>query len=380
MQNSNQQYHIAIIGGGLAGLTLSIQCAAAGFKTILFEKEQYPFHKVCGEYISLESYPFLQRLGLSLEKFNLPVIKNLQLSDVKGKLYQFNLPLGGFGISRFTLDHHLYKLAIAKGVEVLTETKVLDIIFDNNSFSIQTSKGDFTSIVAAGSFGKRSNIDVKWKRSFTIQKPDKLNNYIGVKYHIRFPFEKENIALHNFHNGYCGISNIEDDQCCLCYLTTANNLKANQNSIESMEKNILWQNPKLREIFTKATFLYKEPLVISQVSFTKKQQVENHMLMIGDAAGLITPLCGNGMSMAMHASKLAFENIDDFLRQKINRNQMEVTYTSQWKQHFSKRLFIGRIVQRVFGNNTTTSLFLATMNKLPWLSKKIISTTHGKPF
>ncbi len=42
----------AIIGGGLAGLSLSIQLAKAGFKVVLFEKEKYPYHKVCGEYLS----------------------------------------------------------------------------------------------------------------------------------------------------------------------------------------------------------------------------------------------------------------------------------------------------------------------------------------
>ena len=43
------QYDIAIIGGGLAGLSLAIQGADKGYKTVVFEKEQYPFHKVCGE-------------------------------------------------------------------------------------------------------------------------------------------------------------------------------------------------------------------------------------------------------------------------------------------------------------------------------------------
>ncbi|MEP7318076.1 MAG: NAD(P)/FAD-dependent oxidoreductase [Panacibacter sp.] len=380
MHQDHQQYDIAVIGGGLAGLTLSIQCANAGYKTILFEKEQYPFHKVCGEYISLESLSFLERLGINLKNFDVPVIKKLEVSDVKGSVYQFDLPLGGFGISRNTLDNQLYHLALLKGVEVLTATKVNDIIFNNNFFDIQTNKGNFTSIIAAGTFGKRSNIDVKFKRSFITQKTGKLNNYIGVKYHIRFPFAKENIALHNFKNGYCGISNIEDNKCCLCYLTTANNLKANNNSIAEMEKNILWQNPVLKEIFSNATFLYKEPLVISQVSFNKKQQVENHVLMVGDAAGLIAPLCGNGMSMAMHAGKLAYENINAFLEKKITRTQMEHHYTIQWQHQFSKRLFTGRTVQRFFGNNTSTSLFLATMNKMPWLAKKIINTTHGQPF
>ncbi len=54
-------FTVAIVGGGLAGLSLSILLSKAGHKTILFEKEKYPFHKVCGEYISLESWNFIER-------------------------------------------------------------------------------------------------------------------------------------------------------------------------------------------------------------------------------------------------------------------------------------------------------------------------------
>ena len=59
MQNE-QPYDVAIIGGGLAGLSLAIQCASQNVSVVLFEKETYPYHKVCGEYISLESQPFLE--------------------------------------------------------------------------------------------------------------------------------------------------------------------------------------------------------------------------------------------------------------------------------------------------------------------------------
>src|SRR3954451_17583539 len=107
MSDVDEIYDVVIIGGGLAGLTLSIQSADAGYKTILFEKEAYPFHKVCGEYISLESLPFLKKLGLPVEAFDLPFIKKLQLTDVKGKLFEFDLPFGGFGISRYKLDNTL---------------------------------------------------------------------------------------------------------------------------------------------------------------------------------------------------------------------------------------------------------------------------------
>ncbi len=377
---SSTTYHTAIIGGGLAGLCLSIQLADAGYNVVLFEKEEYPFHKVCGEYISLESWNFLGRLGVPLSSWQLPIIKQFQVSDVKGNLYDFNLPLGGFGVSRYMLDEGLYKIAIQKGVAIHTATKVTDVQFKNELFYIQTTAGDFTATIAAGSFGKRSNLDVKWNRNFVQQKPNKLNNYIGIKYHIRFPHPVDTIALHNFYNGYCGISKIEGDRYCLCYLTTAENLKQSNNSIKQMEAEILSQNPILKTIISTAEFLYQEPLVISQISFDKKQQVENNMLMLGDAAGMITPLCGNGMSMAMHGSKLAYEAIHSFLQQQISRTQMEKQYAVNWDKQFSKRLWMGRNVQRLFGGNTTTALFFKTMKALPALARLVIKSTHGEPF
>ena len=80
-------------------------------------------------------------------------------SSLGGKQYTFPLPLGGFGISRFTLDNALYNLALSKGVEVFTSTKVNDIIFSNDKFTIDTSKMIVESNVAVGAFGKRSNLE-----------------------------------------------------------------------------------------------------------------------------------------------------------------------------------------------------------------------------
>lgn len=373
-------YDVAIIGGGLAGLCLAIQCADNHRSVILCEKEEYPFHKVCGEYISLESWSFLQKAGAKLGELNLPIIKTLQLSDAGGNAYTFNLPLGGFGVSRYFLDNILFKAALSKGVEVCTNTKVNSVEYNDDHFVITSAEKTARAKVTAGTFGKRSNLDIKWNRSFTRQKPNSLNNYIGIKYHIRYSHNPDHIYLHNFYNGYCGLSKIEDGKSCLCYLTTAENLRNNGNSIYELQKNILYKNPKLKEIFTSATFLYDQPLAISQVSFNKKSQVENHVLMLGDAAGMISPLCGNGMSMAMHSAKLAFQQIQQFLPGNITRTQMEDFYTKTWLNSFSNRLWMGRNVQRLFGGNFSTSVFLKSMSLFPSIAKHIIESTHGKPF
>lgn len=376
----DSKYDIAIIGGGLAGLALSIQCVRAGYRTVLFEKEKYPFHKVCGEYISLESWNFLEELGVPLSDMQLPAITRLQVSAPNGKIIESNLPLGGFGISRYTLDLMLANIARKEGVVVMEETRVLNVVYRNNGFVVFSSRGETEVKVAAGTFGKRSNLDAKWKRPFTQVKPNKLNHYVGIKYHVRINFPEDLIALHNFENGYCGISRVDGDRYCLCYLTTAANLRKCHSDIAAMEKRILQKNPLLEKIFTEAQFLYEEPLTVSRISFNNKNQVENHVLLIGDAAGMITPLCGNGMSMALHGSKLAFEEIGQFLKGRISRYEMEMQYTQQWEKYFSRRLQAGRLIQRFFGNISLSNFLLTSLKPFPKIITWLIRQTHGKPF
>lgn len=378
---SNEQiYDCAIVGGGLAGLSAAILLAEKKYRVVLFEKEIYPFHKVCGEYISEESRPFLERLGVPLNDLDLPRIKKLVVSAPNGRILEQELSPGGFGISRFTLDEMLCNIAIKKGVTVLQNCKVNDVLFVDDLFSITTTQGIYTSKSCCGSFGKRSNLDVKWKRPFSQQPARKLNQFVGVKYHIRATFPPDAIALHNFQDGYCGISKIENDRYCLCYLTHAGNLAKSDQQIAAMEKNILSLNPHLKKIIENVTHLYPEPLTISQVSFLKKSRVENHVLMLGDAAGLITPLCGNGMSLAMHSAKIGAIVTDDFLSGKTGRLSMERNYAAAWKKQFARRLWFGRRIQYFFGKPATTNFFIAIMKKFPSLTRWLIRQTHGAPF
>ncbi len=380
MVTDNTMYDVAIIGGGLAGLTLAIQCANAGYKTIVIEKETYPFNRVCGEYISMESWNFLTELGLPLYEMQLPKIKNLLITAPNGKKIEQLLPLGGFGISRYKIDFDLCQIAKTAGVTLKEGCKVEDITFNNNFFIVTTPTGKVHAHVAAGCFGKRSNIDVKWSRNFILKKQNRLNNYIGIKYHIKINLADDLIALHNFENGYCGISKIEDGKYCLCYLTTAENLKKAGNNIPQLEAQTLAKNPFLKNILENGEKIFTNPVTISQISFNKKKQVENNVLLIGDAAGMITPLCGNGMSMAMHGSKLAFEAIKKFMRKDISRKQMEIEYTKAWQKQFSARLLTGRIIQRLFGKKWLTNLFITSLTPFPQLIRLLIKQTHGKPF
>jgi flavin-dependent dehydrogenase len=375
MQN---KYDISIIGGGLAGLTLAIQLADAGISCVLFEKNKYPFHKVCGEYISMESWDFVERLGLDLEKMDLPLIKRLNVSSPSGKLLKHELDLGGFGISRFLLDGKLVEIAKAKGVSLIDDCRVLDVRFTGEHFIIDTENGSFTSEICAGAWGKKSNLDIKTKREFTKKKAGK--NYVGIKYHINIDFPNDLIELHNFADGYCGISKIENNRYCLCYLSGSENLKKYKGDIKKMEEQVLMKNPFLKEYFSKAVFLFDEPLTISQIKIGYKKAVENNILMVGDTAGNIAPLSGNGMSMAMRSSFHLNKLLIEYFRKKISRKELEKEYEMFWNRQFKKRVALSAVLQKLLKNRVLTDLTISVLKKFPLLRNKIIKSTHGKPF
>ncbi len=54
------------------------------------------------------------------------------------------------------------------------------------------------------------------------------------------------------------------------------------------------------------------------------------------------------MSMALHSSKLAFEEINSFLQGRINRYEMEIQYTQQWEKYFGRRLRGRAIITKAF--------------------------------
>ena len=372
---TKRSFDVTIIGGGLAGLTSAIHLSSNNFKVLLIEKNEYPKHKVCGEYISNEVLPYLNSLGFNPYNFGAKCISKFQLTTHNNKLIESKLPLGGFGISRYEMDYQLYQLALNKNVEVLKAT-VNEVIFKNDVFRIKTKSNQiYKSKLVIGAFGKRSNLDVQLQRKFIKKK----SPYLGVKIHLSGDFEEDKVALHNFKGGYCGVSKVENNHINLCYITDYNAFKKFKD-IDAFQEEVLFKNSALKEIFQSSKLEFEKPLTISQISFETKNPVENHILMCGDSAGMIHPLCGNGMGMAIRSAQLASEVIIDYLHGKIaTRSQLEKLYTKSWNKAFGLRLKAGHAIAYLFRQDWLAPKLLIVLRRFPFLMPLIIKMTHGKP-
>ncbi len=372
---TEQVSDVLIIGGGLAGLCCAIHLSGKGLSVVLIEKEAYPRHKVCGEYVSNETLPYLTSLGIDPFELGAVRIDELDFSVPGVDSLKTSLPLGGFGISRFTLDHALYEKATEKGAKIIQD-QVEKIDFVKDKFQIITKKRkSYSSLFVIGAYGKRSVLDKKLDREFISKK----SSYVAVKAHYKGYFPENLVGLYNFEGGYCGVSNVEGKKLNVCYIVDYRVFQKYK-SIDRFQEEMLKSNKDLNAVLETSEMVFEKPLSISQISFDTKELIVDHVLMCGDSAGLIHPLCGNGMGMAIGAARLVSDAILSYFNGKLKtREEVEKQYIQQWNKSFRSRLRTGHALALLLRNYKTTSILLPFLRSFPAVLRRIISATHGKP-
>ncbi|MGB5497904.1 MAG: FAD-dependent oxidoreductase, partial [Maribacter sp.] len=302
-------------------------------------------------------------------------ITDFEISALNGYKTATKLPLGGMGMSRYALDNLLYEKAKQQDVKFFF-SKVTGVTYEHDQFIVRTEVDSYSAKVVIGAYGKRSALDKSLQRDFSYEK----NTWLAVKGHYRHSaFPQNLVALHNFEGGYGGLSKTEEGTVNFCYLTSYKSFKK-YGDIKEFNQKVVSKNKYLKAFLDEADPIFDNPLSIAQFSFQKKEPIVNHILMCGDTAGLIHPLCGNGMAMAIHSAKLVSEPIHQFLKETTyERAQMEKDYSQVWNRTFKKRLWYGRRLQYLLLNKKYIAIGIRTAGALKGLLKFIISKTHGKP-
>jgi menaquinone-9 beta-reductase len=375
-------YDAIIVGAGLAGCSAAIQLADRGHTVLLLEQQHYPAHKLCGEFLSIEVLGIFAHLGLldQVQRSGAQPINQALVTTAGGTSFSRTLPGTALGLSRYQLDLMLFERAIALGATGYDGTVVKAI--DGNltdGFTVQTNRGKFRSRTVLGAYGKRSALDVKRDRPFT-RKP---SPWIGFKAHCSGLDLPGTIELHAFAGGYCGLSAIETGQINLCWIGHESVLKSggDQNLPAA-----LYANPVLRDRLSHLKFDGLRPTVghrtvqhrLRQISFALKGTFDDDVCLIGDTAGMITPLCGDGMAMALHTAKIVVPLVSDYLVGNISANQWKQQYQQQWQREFKTRLQLGRFLHSAFIRPPIAQVSVGLCQSFPTIGDWLIQHTRGE--
>lgn len=379
-------FDAAIIGGGPAGCSAAITLAQSGLRVALFEAKTYPHDKLCGEFLSPECTILLDRLGVgeALRASGPIAIENVRFSAPDGATWHASLPGVAWGLSRKTLDATLAKRARAVGVAVHEATTVRAVTGNlRNGFELDMRSAGVAQAAASGkdsvtharlviaAHGKRSNLDRALKRRFV----DQHQPFVALKSHFAGPALPARIELHGFRGGYCGFSECEGGVANVCLLAHESVFK----QAEGIDAFVRWmcaQNTRLADWLSHATQIDTRWISIAQVPFVDKRVVVDDVWMAGDAAGLIAPLAGDGIAMALHGGQLAALHAAAFLLGHLSEVESTRRYEHAWRREFGARMRLGRMLQRLMLRPRWLSFSLRMLAAAPPLGRYLIEHTR----
>lgn len=293
MQLKKTYYDIAIIGGSIAGLTTAYYLLKTGLKIIILEQKKETGYPVCcGEAISKKSLDNLEFFDNSFIDTN---VKGFRVFFPDKNF--FYVDTEGYLINRDKFEKHIAKEIMKKGVNLLLNTKVVNIEKNENSYSVSTANKTFYAKFIVGADGPASitdNIIFKNKYiltdavQFKIKKTDfpyHTNDYLNFYYHKLSPFyfwvfEKQN----EINIGGA----VKDKETLIKFIK--------EYFPSTGLKNAFFSRGKI------------------PVSWIKKQIYRENCFLTGDAAGLTNPVSFAGIYSAIKSAKICAECINLYFK------------------------------------------------------------------
>ncbi|HEY7712712.1 MAG TPA: FAD-dependent oxidoreductase [Candidatus Entotheonella sp.] len=372
---------VVVVGAGPGGCATAYHLHQAGWRVIVAERLMYPVDKMCGEFLSPEGVVSLERMGLgsALISYTPPALDKLLISSPQGKTWTTSLPRPGLGMTRRCLDQALVQRCQEVGIEVMHGLQIREVDGDfEHGFHLHgrspQGEQELKTRLVVGAFGKQSLLHRKL-RGTNSQVPASL---MALKLYAAGGHLPGHIELHTFPGGYAGICEVEEGRTVLCLLTeTAVFRRAGANG-DRFGAEVMGQNPLLGERLADLRPSWSSAFAIANLAFGPRSLMARDVLMVGDAAASISPLCGDGMSMALQAAELLVPLANRFLTGDWHSGEMVRTYQRHWRREFSRRLWVGKGLQKIFLTPSWGSATMMLLHLFPNLGQRLIDWTRGE--
>jgi len=344
IQRTRETFDAAVIGGGPGGATAARYLARQGFRVILFEKDKLPRVKICAGGIIPRVLRGLPEQAASVIEKHCTRAEVHVVDQGLRFLVKRAVPIVSTTM-RNRFDFALVNAAEEAGVRVVSKCKVLDFSENRDCVEILTAKGTFSSRFLVGADGALSLVARKagfekqghLVPAFEIEvgvAPDRLRTYDGV---VRFDFGI-------VPRGYGWVFPKKD------HLSIGvGQMRKGRIHLENILENYLrYLGIEPAEILSKKGFVI--PAMPRRDGFVK-----GRTLLVGDAAGLVDPVTGEGISAAMESGKIAATAL---AKGGLRPDPVKHCYEEMLRKEMLKDLQWGRFVSRLAYDHPKIRAFL----------------------
>ncbi len=306
--------NVAIIGAGPAGSYCAYKLAEQGIYPILFD-HSHPREKPCGGLIpanAQEFFPFIKDISVEHSERN-----SMHLISPSGRKTIVRFRKGMLrGFSRLKFDQYLLNMAMNKGSELIEE-KVIGLEHKYGWWRVRTQRQSYDVKTLVGADGVNSLV-----RRNTIGSLNKADKVLCFGYFIK-GLEKEDII----------IKYLPKDRGYMWIIPRGETASIGAGSLGLFRPNELKNlvNMFISEHYPQAEKISEWAALVPNVRDVKtfhRPIAGPNIILIGDAAGHVSPISGSGIVYAMLDGELAAETISEGHPELFNERWIK-TY-GQW--------------------------------------------------
>jgi geranylgeranyl reductase family protein len=349
---------VAVLGGGPAGAFAAAELSSAGLRTVVLD-EKLAWEKPCGgglTYKAYNQYPFLMHNDAPKKLITQTVLAAPGAGDVTLKL---NEPLLIY--SRYDLNRLLLERAERAGAQI-EKTRVLSIERQSAGWRLKTKSGSLEADFCVVATGARNPL----REVGTQLAPSDAMSALG--YYV--PGEQDQIDI-QFLNGLQGYIWVFP-RCGHLSVGICGKGEPAQALRARLERYMAGKG-----ISSKGASFYSHLLPSLETKAWKKNRVTGDGWMaVGDAAGLVDPITGEGLYYAMRSADLAAkallaeaggvaEKLQAYRRHLRKDFSADLEFSSRLaKQVFLGRFLLGSVPARMIQFTRRSPRFSALMQDL----------------
>ena len=365
---------IVILGGGPAGLMAGIISARRGWDTVLIEKRSFPVGKPCGEGLMPQGVTRLQQLFPSTDFEPLPkcLFRGIRYISPQEReatgLFQGS---PGWGIARTTLSQFFWEQARSLPNLQILEQTTAQLAGTPVAPEVQTSEGNWQPQLLIGADGLHSPTR-HWAQLQGL--PSSLQRW-GIRQHFNLTPWADLVEVHWQPNLEAYVTPVTSNQIGIALLS-------NKTSLPRVGKSKLMREA-LQSFPTLANRLRgvspsDEIRVVGPLHQRTLFAGKGRTLLIGDAAGYLDAITGEGISNALEQA-LLLDSLMGEVKNPKEWNQLVNHYRIQQPKLLRKYYFLTRLTLLLHRRPWLTELVVQTFAKIPGLFDQILSLQAGRP-
>ncbi len=332
---------VTIVGGGLAGLTLGIRLRRLGVACDVWEAQEYPRHRVCGEFLSGRGRGLLADLGLMpvLEAHGARLAREVAFHSGESPTGRGTLPEPALCLSRHRMDAVLADAFTGAGGVLRRGERFVGAL-------------DEPGVVRAT--GREPQVESRGWR------------WLGLKAHATGVVLTADLEMHFLGDAYVGLCGIEDGRVNVCGLF--------RTRVPLVDLRRTWRErlrgpggSPLRERLEGAVFDEASFTAVAALRPVGRKGRSTDEFRVGDARGMIPPVTGNGMSMALESAALAAPHLASWSRGEAAWDEARRSVDRTCDAAFRGRLKWAAALQSAVMNPVTRRLWAFAFPRFPGL-------------